>query len=233
MIFGKTSPFLAAQGQKELLKEFFDAVDAGDIPSVARMLAESPALISERDDFRKTALMRAMLCRKPDMALYLIEAGVDIETCDNALMRAVHYAAEMKDSRPLQTLIEKKARLEAGGAETSPLHMAAYWGRLENVSLLVKAGAELEARNEKGKTPLMYAAGEDMLDIAEILLKAGADPEAKGPGGRNSFDYAEEVGNLQGFQGRVDHVRYGAFRQGLSKPLRISPPFKLRKPSGP
>ena len=49
---------------------------------------------------------------------------------------------------------------------------------------LVGAGADLEARDEHGATPLIIAAFSDNLEGARILLEHGADPNARreGPG---------------------------------------------------
>ncbi|RSN32654.1 hypothetical protein DMC61_10660 [Amycolatopsis sp. WAC 04169] len=42
----------------------------------------------------------------------------------------------------------------------------------------VEAGADLETRDDRGRTPLLVAVTEDRLEVAEILVKAGADPNA-------------------------------------------------------
>jgi len=49
---------------------------------------------------------------------------------------------------------------------------------------LAEAGADLEARNEQGATPLIFAVFSDNLEGARILLEHGADPNARreGPG---------------------------------------------------
>ncbi len=49
---------------------------------------------------------------------------------------------------------------------------------------LVEAGVNLEARDEHGATPLIFAAYSDDLEGARILLEHGADPNARreGPG---------------------------------------------------
>ncbi|MBB5851220.1 ankyrin repeat domain-containing protein [Amycolatopsis umgeniensis] len=42
----------------------------------------------------------------------------------------------------------------------------------------VEAGADLETRDDHGRTPLLVAVTEDRVEIAEILAGAGADPNA-------------------------------------------------------
>ncbi|MFC3452854.1 ankyrin repeat domain-containing protein [Amycolatopsis speibonae] len=46
------------------------------------------------------------------------------------------------------------------------------------VKQAVDAGADLETRDDHGRTPLLVAVTEDRVEIAEILVKAGADPNA-------------------------------------------------------
>lgn len=48
---------------------------------------------------------------------------------------------------------------------------------------LIKAGANLEAKNADGETPLIYAAGRRMLECINILIDAKADIEAKAKNG--------------------------------------------------
>lgn len=42
----------------------------------------------------------------------------------------------------------------------------------------VDAGADLETRDDRGRTPLLVAVTENRVEVAEVLVKAGADPDA-------------------------------------------------------
>ncbi|NIN34750.1 MAG: ankyrin repeat domain-containing protein, partial [Gammaproteobacteria bacterium] len=44
-----------------------------------------------------------------------------------------------------------------GADSTKPIHVAAAWGDCEAISILVDAGADINARGERGFTPLMEA----------------------------------------------------------------------------
>lgn len=55
---------------------------------------------------------------------------------------------------------------------------AARAGRTEKIQLLLAAGADLETRDERGRTPLLIAATHDQVVAAEVLTAAGADPDA-------------------------------------------------------
>ena len=49
----------------------------------------------------------------------------------------------------------------------------------EQVKKLIKAGADVNARDENGYTPLLFAAFWGYTEIVEKLIKAGADVNGK------------------------------------------------------
>ena len=77
----------------------------------------------------------------------------------------------------------------------SALHMCANGSdvghdRAHMVTLLLEGKAEVDARDEKGRTPFHLAAGTGMVDVAEALMRGGADVFLKDPEGRNAMDRA-------------------------------------------
>ena len=56
----------------------------------------------------------------------------------------------------------------------TPIYHAIRGRNPENVRILLKAGADLEARNSAGWTPLMEAASQCAYDVMYLLLEAGA-----------------------------------------------------------
>ena len=63
--------------------------------------------------------------------------------------------------------------------DTSELLIAAARGDLAEVERLLKAGADVNAKNKSGSTPLHVAvASNPSPAVLEVLLKAGADPRA-------------------------------------------------------
>lgn len=64
---------------------------------------------------------------------------------------------------------------------STPLHCAVWKGHLPIVTLLLEAGADVNARNQNdhwGTTPLHAAAHANQAAIAEMLLLRGADLDA-------------------------------------------------------
>jgi ankyrin repeat protein len=79
----------------------------------------------------------------------------------------------------------------------TPLHHAAFFGRLQVASLLLDKGAELDAMNSDGRTPLHCAAECGHLPVAALLLDKGAQLEAKDKDGWTPLHLAAWKGRLQ------------------------------------
>jgi ankyrin repeat protein len=60
----------------------------------------------------------------------------------------------------------------------TPLHMACLRGAVDDVRLLIVAGADVNARTDIGATPAHRAVGGQNAEILRLLLEAGADPAA-------------------------------------------------------
>jgi len=94
--------------------------------------------------------------------------------------RSLHLAVVMEDLEAIRLLYEHGADLEmpnqASGAH--PLHVAADIGIPPVVNLLVDLGANLEARDSLGRTPLIQAAIAGNSAVVAVLLAAGADADA-------------------------------------------------------
>ncbi len=67
-------------------------------------------------------------------------------------------------------------------------------GNIDRVRLLIAKGADINAKDERGGTPLHWAAYYNRKKIAELLLMQGANPEEKD---RNGFT-PEDVARING-----------------------------------
>ena len=76
-----------------------------------------------------------------------------------------------------------------------PLREAAKGGHEEVVEALLKAGAQVEAKDKDGGTPLHWAAEKGHEKAVGVLLKAGADIEAKDKYGYTPLHLAAEKGH--------------------------------------
>lgn len=85
--------------------------------------------------------------------------------------------------------------MRKSGAEGgwSPLHLAAHYGQVEIVRLLLASGAPVNviASNKIGNTPLMAAIVGGNIEIMRIMIEAGADPKLTDATGLDAFVLAQ------------------------------------------
>merc|ERR1712100_1013024 len=94
-------------------------------------------------------------------------------------------ASALLDKDP--TLVSE---ISTGGAQ--PLHMCGMSRRnQESTSVLIKAGADIEALDTYGYTPLHRMASNNLPVGAEALLAAGANPNGKGAMGDTPIRVAQ------------------------------------------
>jgi hypothetical protein len=63
--------------------------------------------------------------------------------------------------------------------------------------LLIKNGAEVNARDKDGWTPLRVAAYNGRAEVVKLLLEGGADPTVRGNDGKSPLDVARERGQSE------------------------------------
>ena len=80
-----------------------------------------------------------------------------------------------------------------------PLHLAAHYGHLPVVKLLVERGADLEAvsQNSIGNTALSAAAFGNRFDVVRYLRARGANIDARNRMGKTALDRARETGRTK------------------------------------
>ncbi|WP_409152637.1 ankyrin repeat domain-containing protein [Fretibacterium fastidiosum] len=78
----------------------------------------------------------------------------------------------------------------ATDTKTEDLLAIADGARPERVRQLIQAGADVNAKNEYGWTPLMIAAIENTPEVLKVLIEAGADVNAKDRNGLTPLMHA-------------------------------------------
>jgi len=95
----------------------------------------------------------------------------------------------------------EKARkdLERKGVEYSQLNFleASKNGNKEDVELFIKAGIDVNAKGEYGRTALMWASRNGHTEIARLLIEKGADVNAKDEYGRTALGNASIMGHTE------------------------------------
>ena len=105
----------------------------------------------------------------------------------------MELAAGYEDSEFLQIALRYKPDLNRAGPYTghTPLSTAVVFSTRQNVELLINAGVNLD--NDRGQSPLSFAAGQGAYDYVFLMLKAGADTGRISPTGLSAL--AKTIGN--------------------------------------
>jgi ankyrin repeat protein len=158
--------------------DLFAAIEADDIDAVRSILASDPGLAGSRDAARVSALMRARY-RMDDALADAVRA--------HAPERDLFEAAAFGElDRITELLAYDPALIDTfSGDGFSALHLAAFFGQVEAVRLLLGHSAEVDARGRGWMTgtPLHSAASGDHTAVVRALLEAGADVNARQSGG--------------------------------------------------
>lgn len=115
----------------------------------------------------------AVTCDQKEIVKLLLDKGADVKvvSTDGQLV------TQAKSVEVLEMLLDKGAPMNAPGDRRSPLHAAAYDGRLEVAKALLAHGADANGTNSWGARPLHEAARseEPTAAMAELLISKGAN----------------------------------------------------------
>lgn len=148
-------------------------------PKVAAALIEWPKTnveIRTRDD--ESPLMMAALKGHLDLARTLIERGADVNKTG---WTALHYAATGGHLAIIELLLEHHAYIDAESPNgTTPLMMAAQYGSIDAVRLLLEAGADPKLKNQLGLSAIDFAHRVDRAEAAELIARTVRRAQPKG-----------------------------------------------------
>jgi uncharacterized protein len=167
--------------------EFLEACKAGDESRVRAMLAQAPSLTTLRADTGETPLMAALYRGHEAIVDALVEARTPLDVFAGAALGRVDVveAELVKDSKALDN------RAYDGW---TPLHLAAFFGRIDAARILLDAGASVHAvsRNSLTNTPLHAATAGKHSDVALLLLARGAKADVPDAGGYTPLQIAAQ-----------------------------------------
>ncbi len=142
----------AAPERAGLLRRFIRAAK-----NVAAMAFSGSAIKIASEERHTTALMTAVLAEENTLVKELANSQHLINIQDTNGMTALMYAAKNGNLTALKTLIEHAADPERVSTATNKtaLHFAAETAHCEAIQALVDAGANTNAQDSLGNTPLM------------------------------------------------------------------------------
>uniref|UniRef100_A0A3P9NZD8 Ankyrin 2 n=1 Tax=Poecilia reticulata TaxID=8081 RepID=A0A3P9NZD8_POERE len=119
-----------------------------------------------------TSFLRAARAGNTDKVLEFLKNGVDICTCNQNGLNALHLAAKEGHKDLVEELLQRGASVDSSTKKgNTALHIASLAGQKEVVRLLVNRGADVNAQSQNGFTPLYMAAQENHLEVVRYLLE--------------------------------------------------------------
>lgn len=140
--------------------DVFEAATLGDVPRLRALLAGDPTLAKAFSNDGFTALHLAAFFSQPEAAEELLRVGADVSAVAKNAMKV------------------------------AVINSAAASGRADLVKMVLRAGADPNARQMAGYTALHAAAARDNTEMVQALLEAGADPSLRSDDGQSTADKA-------------------------------------------
>ena len=187
----------------------FEAIKSGDVDGVRAVLRDDPSAASAKGDDDVSAVRAALYVHRQDLADAVLEADPELDVFDAAAVGDVDRLTELLDGDPdvagawsgdgftplhlaayfgrgdaVRLLLDRGADVGAvarNDMQVQPLHSAVAGQHREVVAALLVAGADPNARQQGGFTPLMAAEQHEDEDMVRLLMDHGAEESAQAP----------------------------------------------------
>ncbi|MGI4790438.1 MAG: ankyrin repeat domain-containing protein [Janthinobacterium lividum] len=186
-------------GTTKIKSPLHDAAFSGNQENIL-VLLRGGVDINERNRYGWTPLMTAVTKDHLDCIRLLLDHGADLHAISDDGMTALHQAALYGKIDAAKLLISLEADVNAHdtfGSHT-PLHLAAAHAHRKIVidlcSILLAAGAEVDARSKWNTTPLFSASVANRSDLVDFLLKNGAELDPRDTQGRTPLIFVSKMG---------------------------------------
>ena len=191
-------------------KKFISALKS-DPPDWDKMVSLSAGGVKEETEDKDSGqnlllLLVNRICECPstpegavhEIVENLVSSGSDINRHVGPMDETALQLASAKDCPVLveALLAAGAAVVSSSSGDVSALHLAVRNGTVAVTALLLEAGADLNAEDSHGNTPLHYAVSrEGSKELVRLLLDRGALAYARNAKGQTAAEVAEESGN--------------------------------------
>lgn len=149
------------------------AAELGNV-SIAKLLIGHGADVNGEAEFHITALDNAISFNHPTMVNLLLKSGAEIKA--DCLILAATTKVDLRITRSLLKHGADPNALNKSFRQTA-VHMAAFHDRTDVARWLIRAGADVNIRDNHGHGPLSCAIMRNSKEIFLLLLNQGADPK--------------------------------------------------------
>ncbi len=206
-------------------QKFIDLIRRGDTKEIAAWVEDDPEIAVSRDAQGVSALMWSIYIGQTVIRDFLLSGLPDLDVFEAAAVgntgrlsflmeqdpasvsatsadgwTPLHLAAAFGSPDAVTLLLQKDADVHqrsSNALRNQPLHAVIALGRNpDTVRILLEHGADPNAVQAGGFTPLLQAAASGDAPLIALLLAAGADRQARCDRGKTAADYARERGHL-------------------------------------
>lgn len=123
-----------------------------------------------------------------------IEHGFDVNRNDEIDSSILVQRISVRDNESVRWLLENGADVNSPRQVSRgfPIHFAVYCGNCAAIPILKEFGANLNAVDGSGQTPLWSAVFLESHQAIDALLSAGADPGIIGPQNKSLLEHAKD-----------------------------------------
>ncbi|XP_075854174.1 ankyrin-2 isoform X28 [Microcebus murinus] len=152
----------------------------------------------KRKSDSNASFLRAARAGNLDKVVEYLKGGIDINTCNQNGLNALHLAAKEGHVGLVQELLGRGSSVDSATKKgNTALHIASLAGQAEVVKVLVKEGANINAQSQNGFTPLYMAAQENHIEVVKYLLENGANQSTATEDGFTPLAVALQQGHNQ------------------------------------
>jgi ankyrin repeat protein len=206
-------------------ERLLEAVRAGDAERVGQLLDAAPELAKAREPDGASAVLLAVYCGHPEIVVLFEERGLALDLFEASAVGRPERVAALLDHTPYLVhgfsgdgypalglavffghdavaalLLERGADVNTASKNSqrvTPLHAAVACRNATMARELLVRGADPDAVQAAGFTPLDSAAFHGDREIVELLLSYGANPRHKTDEGKTAADLAGERGHTE------------------------------------
>ena len=202
--------------------EIFDLLLRGEVDELKAQLETEPSLVDCRGPGGLSLLMVSLYHQRRDLAIWLVNRGKELDLFEASALgdldlveahtptnwenyspdgfSALHLAAFFQKMEVVHHLLSIGApwdQVARNPTLVQPLHSAVAGGSTPVVQALLEVGADPNALQQLGFTPLMGAAAAGKLELVDLLLLRGALPDLTSENGQTAFNLALERGHQE------------------------------------
>ncbi|GAU98765.1 hypothetical protein RvY_09868 [Ramazzottius varieornatus] len=190
-------------------------------PETVILLLSHGVYLHMPNKFGAVALHAASRAGHAGVVKALLKRGAKIDAQTKDGYTSLHIAIEYGKFRCVEVLIGDGAsvHIKGGKAGETPLIIASRVPNSEqSVDLLIKSGAQVNARMTNGETALMVASRAGSLNMAALLMKNGAEASLANDNGETALHGAVRSNNYELCRTLLEYI---AVKHGADVPATI------------